>query len=129
MIQFSILSGKKAGTSWVARRFPVRIGRAAGSDLRIEEPGVWDQHLQVDFILADGFVLSAQANALATVNTQPVQETVLRNGDLIEAGSLKLQFWLSETRQTGLGLRESLTWVAVAAISLAQIALIYWLLG
>ena len=54
MIQFSILSGKKAGTSWVARRFPVRIGRAAVSDLQIEEEGVWDQHLQVDFIPADG---------------------------------------------------------------------------
>jgi hypothetical protein len=129
MIQFSIQSGKKAGTSWIARRFPVRIGRAAGSDLQAEEQGVWDQHLQVDFIPADGFVLSAQPNALAAVNGQPVQETVLRSGDFIEAGSLKLQFWLSETRQAGLRLREGLTWTAIAAISLGQIGLIYWLLN
>lgn len=128
MIQFSILSGKRAGASWVARRFPVRIGRATGSDFQVEEEGVWDQHLQIDFIPADGFVLNAQPNTLATVNGQTVQETVLRNGDIIEAGSLKLQFWLSETRQAGLRLRESLTWTAIAAISLAQIALIYWLL-
>ena len=128
MIQFSILSGKKAGTSWVARRFPVRIGRAAGSDLQIEEEGVWDQHLQVDFIPSDGFVLSAGPDTLIAVNAQPVQETILHSGDVIEAGSLKLQFWLSETRQTGLRLREGLTWAAIAAISLGQIALIYWLL-
>ncbi|SRR6266496_4350253 len=128
MIQFSILSGKKAGTSWVARRFPVRIGRAAGSDLQAEDPGVWDQHLQVDFIPADGFVLSTQPDARVAVNAQPVHEVVLHSGDVIEAGSLKLQFWLSETRQTGLRLREGLTWAAIAAISLGQIALIYWLL-
>jgi len=54
---------------------------------------------------------------------------VLRSGDVIEAGSLKLQFWLSETRQAGLRLREGLTWAAIAAISLGQIALIYWLLS
>ena len=129
MIQFSILSGKKAGTLWVARRFPVRIGRDDASDLQVEEPGVWDQHLRVDFIPADGFVLSAQTNALAAVNGQSVQETVLRSGDLIEAGSLKLQFWLSETRQAGLRGRELLTWAAIASVSLGQIALIYWLLS
>src|SRR6266568_1560434 len=108
MVQFSILSGKKAGTSWVARRFPVRIGRAGGCDLQVDDAGVWDQHLQLDFIPADGFVLSAQPDCLVAVNAQPVQETVLRSGDIIEAGSLKLQFWLSETRQVGLRLRESL---------------------
>ena len=128
MVQFNILSGKKAGASWVTRHFPVRIGRAPGCELQVEEPGVWDQHLQLDFIPADGFVLSTKTDTLATVNSQPVQETVLRNGDLIEAGSLKLQFWLSETRQSGLRLRESLTWLAVAIICLAQIALIYLLL-
>src|SRR2546423_406153 len=129
MIQFSILSGKKAGTTFVARRFPVRIGRGAGSDLQVDDPGVWDQHAQVDFIPADGFVLSAQPDCLVAVNAQPAQETVLRSGDVVEAGSLKLQFWLSETRQTGLRLRESLTWIAIGLICLGQVALIYWLLG
>ena len=49
MVQLKILSGKKAGTAWVARRFPVRIGRSAGADLQLEESGVWDEHLQLDF--------------------------------------------------------------------------------
>jgi hypothetical protein len=129
MVQFNILSGKKAGASWVTRHFPVRIGRAPNCELQIEEPGIWDHHLQLDFIPADGFVLSTKPDTLATVNSQPVQETILRNGDLIEAGSLKLQFWLSETRQTGLRVRESLTWLAIAAICLAQIAMIYLLIN
>jgi pSer/pThr/pTyr-binding forkhead associated (FHA) protein len=128
MVQFKILSGKKAGASYVARRFPVRIGRAPGSELHVEEDGIWDRHAEVDFIPADGFVLTAQPNCLVAINSEPIQETVLRNGDVIEAGSLKLQFWLSETRQTGLRLRESLTWGGIGLVCLGQIALIYWLL-
>jgi len=128
MIQLKILSGKKAGTAWVARRFPVRIGRSAAADLQLEEDGVWDQHLRLDFNPAVGLVLTAQPDALASVNGQLVEQTVLRNGDAIEIGSSRMQFWLSETRQAGLRLREGLTWAAIAAISLGQIALIYWLL-
>jgi protein involved in polysaccharide export with SLBB domain len=124
-----ILSGKKAGTSCVARRFPVRIGRAATADLQLEEEGIWDEHLRLEMIPAEGIEMIVQPNALARVKGEPVQQTVLRGGDIIQIGSLKMQFFLSETRQAGLGLRESLTWAAVAAISFGQVALIYWLLS
>jgi hypothetical protein len=128
MVLLKVVSGKKAGTAWVARRFPVRIGRSATADLQLEEGGVWDQHLQLDFNPAEGIVLSAQPKALAAVNGQPVDRAVLRNGDAIDIGSLKLQFWLTETRQTGLSFREALTWVALVAVSIGQVGLIYWLL-
>ena len=129
MVQLKILSGKRAGAAWVARRFPVRIGRAATADLRLEEDGVWEQHLRLDLQPAEGFVLSTEANALARVNGQPVERMFLRNGDAIEIGSLKLQFWLGDNRQSGLWLREALTWMAILGICLGQVALIYWLLS
>jgi pSer/pThr/pTyr-binding forkhead associated (FHA) protein len=128
MVQLRILSGKKAGTSWVARRFPVRIGRAPSADLQVEEEGVWDQHLQIELQRGEGFHLKSHTEAPALVNGEAVQEAALRNGDCIQLGSLKLQFWLSETRQVGLGFREWLTWLGIAAVSLVQIGLIYWLL-
>jgi len=127
MVQLRILSGKKAGATYVARRFPVRIGRSAGSELRLEEDGVWDQHARLDCDPRVGFVLTTGSGALATINGAPVERTVLRNGDAIGLGSSRIQFWLGESRQTGLRFREGLTWVAIAAISLAQVALIYWL--
>ena len=127
MVQLKVLSGKKAGTAWAARHFPVRIGRSPKADLQSDESGVWDQHLRLDFDPAKGLVLTTQQDALASVNGQPVQQTVLRNGDTISIGSLKLQFWLSETRQRGLRYREGLTWLAIGAISLGQVAIIYWL--
>ena len=63
-----------------------------------------------------------------SVNGQPVQHLLLGNGDKIEIGSLKMQFWLGEVRQRGLGLPEAVVWTIIVAVSLGQIALIYWLL-
>src|ERR1035437_1682509 len=128
MLQLKILSEKKAGTTWVARRFPVRIGRSAEADLQLEESGVWDEHLQLDFKPAEGIVLSAQPNALAAVNGQAVHQAVLRNGDAIDIGSLKLQFWLTETRQAGLRLREGFSLGCLRPHSPWPGCFIYWLL-
>ena len=128
MIQFKILSGKQAGASWAARRFPVRVGRSAASDLQLEEPGVWDKHFQLEFVRSEGFVLKNESAAVTTVNGERTERVLLSNGDLLQVGSVKLQFWLGETRQRGLGLRESLTWAAIGALCLGQVAVIYWLL-
>jgi len=128
MVQIKILSGNKAGSSWDARHFPVRIGRSARSHLQLEEAGVWDDHLKLSQDRSEGFVLETHAKALASINGQPAQRAILRNGDTIEVGSVKLQFWLSEPRQRGQGLREAFVWVLITAVCLGQIALVYWLL-
>lgn len=127
MVQFKILSGKKAGSLWETRRFPVRIGRAANANLQIEEAGVWDDHLKVSAD-PEGFILETQSSALASINGQPVQRAVLRNGDTIEMGSAKLQFWLSEARQRGQGFREVFVWGVIVLVCFAQVALVYWLM-
>jgi len=128
MVQLKILSGKKAGSSWDARRFPVRIGRSPGSDLQLEEPGVWDEHLKIGLQPAEGFVVETLPNAVATLNGQPVQRSLVRNGDTIELGSVKLQLWLSEPRQRSQSFREGFIWTVIVLVCLAQIALVYWLL-
>ena len=128
MVQLAILSGKQAGTFWGARRFPVQIGRAPDNDLRLEEDGVFDCHLQLQLRRQEGFILTAQAPAFVSVNGQSVQEALLRNGDTIELGGAKLQFWFGDAQQFGLAARESLAWVGVALVFLAQTGLVYWLL-
>lgn len=127
MIQLRILSGKQAGVSWVARRFPVRAGRAAGNDLKLEEPGVWDEHFRLEFVPRQGIRLRPGPSAPTLLNGEPTAGGMLRNGDLIEAGALKLRFWLSPTRQRALALRETLTWAGIATVTAGQLALIYWL--
>jgi pSer/pThr/pTyr-binding forkhead associated (FHA) protein len=127
MIQLQILSGKQAGVRWIARRFPVRIGRAAANDLRLEENGVWDRHCVLKFDPAEGFRIDAQPDALLTVNREPAQTARLRNGDSIELGSARLQFWLNAATQRRQWLREALVWTLIAAVCLAEVILVYWL--
>jgi pSer/pThr/pTyr-binding forkhead associated (FHA) protein len=128
MVQLNILSGKKAGDQTVARRFPFRIGRAPENNLQLEDDGVWDQHLALEFQKNEGFLLTTAPDALATVNHQPVQSVLLRNGDIIALGSAKFQFWLGATTQRGLRPREFFVWTILAAVTVAQITLVYCLI-
>ena len=129
MVQLQVLSGKHAGTATLARRFPFVIGRNSTADLCLEQDGIWDRHLELDLQIPDGFLLKSHPGALTSVNGQSVQQACLRNGDVIDIGPLKNQFWLSETHQRGLRTREFLTWFALAALCAGQIILIYALLG
>jgi len=129
MVQLKVFSGKQAGTATLARRFPFVVGRNRAADLCLEQDGIWDRHLELHLQIPDGFLLKAHPRALTSVNGQPVQQAFLRNGDLIEVGPLKIQSWLSETRQRGLRTREFLTWFALAALCAGQIVLIYGLLS
>lgn len=128
MVQLQISEGPLASQPQEIRRFPFRIGRAPGADLRLEAAGVWDQHLELDFDPAQGFTLAALPPALATVNGWPIEAVILRNGDTIEIGSQKLRFWIGATKQSTLHIPESLVWIALVSVTAAQIGLILWLL-
>ena len=67
-------------------------------------------------------------NVLTTVNGEPLQTAVLRNGDTITIGSARLQFWLAAAPQHSLRLRETFVWVLLAAVTAGQFVLIYGLL-
>src|ERR1043166_5670056 len=114
MVLLRGFSGKTEAAAPRARHFPFVVGRNRTADLCLQQEGIWDRHLEFHLRIPDGFLLKAHPNALTSLNGQPVQEALLRNGDLIEAGPLKIQFWLSETRQRGLRMREFLTWLAFA---------------
>jgi pSer/pThr/pTyr-binding forkhead associated (FHA) protein len=127
MIQFNVLSGKKAGSQTVVRRFPFRVGRAPDNDLQLDDDGVWNEHLTVGFE-SGGFNLAVAPGALVAVNGGPFQNQTLRNGDIITMGSAKLQFWLAAARQRGLRLRELFVWTLLLLVTLGQFVLIYWLI-
>ena len=127
MIQLQLLSGHRSGTVFRATRFPIRAGRAPDLDLPLDEPGVWQRHFQIDW-RPEGLVLQTEPEALLNINDTPVQRALLRNGDILTLGALKLRFSLAPVRQASLALREWLTWLALAALCLAQVALVYLLI-
>ena len=129
MLLLKVISGKQAGTETVARRFPFLIGRSPKAALRLDDDGVWDDHLHLEVRLDEGAVMFASRDAFTAVNGYPVTEAVLRNGDIIELGAARIQFGLSPTRQSSLKLRESLTWFLLGSLGFGQVALIYWLIS
>jgi hypothetical protein len=129
VLQFTFLTGKMAGSQHEARHFPFIIGRSPSAQCRVEEEGVWDQHLRIELTSEAGCTLTVHEQALASVNGEPVKQAALRNGDIISMGATQLRFLLSPTRQRSLRIREWLTWVSLGGLCFAQIALIYWLLA
>jgi hypothetical protein len=127
VVQLQLLSGRQSGAVFRSARFPIRAGREPGLELPLEEPGVWQRHFLIDW-RAEGLVLEVEPQALLNLNDAPVQRAVLRNGDILTLGALKIRFSLSPVRQSSLASREWLTWIALGALCLGQVALVYWLI-
>lgn len=125
MIQLRILSGKMAGENIFVRRFPFSIGRAPHNDLRLEDDGVWDDHLDLKFHKREGFILKVAPGTFCAVNEEPQTSARLRNGDTLSFGSAKIQFWLAPATLRGLTLRETFVWLLLAGITLAQIVVLW----
>jgi hypothetical protein len=127
MVRLRVLSGKMAGLVLPARHFPFRLGRGPQMNGRFEDDGVWDFHLELRLDPRQGFILRRHAEARATINGQAFEEQLLRNGDLVEMGAVKLRFSLSETIQKGQCGRIGMTGLLFAGVLTAEIGLIYWL--
>jgi hypothetical protein len=64
--------GKKGGQPTVVRRFPFRIGRAPENDLQLDDDGVWDQHLALEFQSREASILrSRQAPRSPSTASRP----------------------------------------------------------
>jgi len=128
MIQLRILSGNMAGSLKAVRHFPFHIGRAASNELVMDDSGVWDNHLTLEFQKSEGVILKTAPEAFAAINDQSQSEARLRNGDVISFGSSKIQFWLAPPPQRGLGFRELCVWLLLSGVTTFQIFLVYVLL-
>lgn len=127
MIEIRILEGLQAGGHWTARRFPVRIGRNADSDLVLEDPGVWDHHVEIGHDAASGFYMAPLSEGAVIVNDQPVESASLRNGDTLTLGASVIQFWIAPADQRRFRFLEFMVWIALLSLFGAQFLLIRWL--
>jgi predicted component of type VI protein secretion system len=126
MVQLQILSGRRAGAKFVGAHLPITVGRSEQADVPLEEPGVWPSHCQIHW-RQEGLVLEVESGALASINGVPTPSVLLRDGDMITLGGVSLRFSLSPLRQSSLAFTEWLTWIALGALCLGQVAAIYWL--
>jgi hypothetical protein len=128
MVRLQILSGRRAGAKYDGSSLPITVGRSEQSDVCLEEPGVWPCHFKIHW-RQEGLVLEVEPGALASINGAPMPGALLRNGDMITLGSVTLRFSFSPIEQSSAALREWLTWIALGALCLFQVAVIYHLLA
>lgn len=122
MVELRVLGGRSPSEFWV-HPVPFLVGRR-GANLELEQPGVWERHFVIDRSKDGTFVVVPQAEALLTRDGRVLTEpTPLRNGDVLEAGSIRLQFRLRAARQRSLTALETLSWVGLGVLVLVQLAL------
>ena len=124
MVRLEILSGSRAGVCFTLSRFPIRVGRAPDNDVTLDEPGVWPGHFSIRRE-ANDLVAQVGPDALISINGDAVQQSPLRNGDIITVGAIKLQFGFTAVRQSSLAWRERVTWAALAALAFGEVAVAY----
>lgn len=128
MLQLQVLTGKRSGSNVELKRLPCRVGRGKSCDLQLTDPGIWDSHVELVLEPREGIFVTVFPHAKAYVNGQPVDRARLRNGDILELGAVRMQFWLGTARQKRFLFSENLTWASVVAVVIAEVVLAYWLL-
>lgn len=120
MIQLHILNGGSAGQRFESEKFPITVGRSVDCSLALNEAGVFDRHFEIKFS-AEGLTLQPFPHAVVTINGVRADEPqLLRNGDVINAGYPKIQFWLGALKQRGLKIREGFAWLMILAVAVTQ---------
>jgi hypothetical protein len=126
MIEFHVLSGRRAGTVITLQQPDCLVGRARTADVQLDDPGVWDQHLEIQTHPAGGIFAHVLPPALAALNSQPFSQARLRNGDVLSLGEANLRFWIRRPQQRSLLWREIVTWAVLGLLSLVPAGLFLW---
>ena len=128
MVQLNILSGEYKQQFVKSNTFPILIGRGENCELQLVDTGIWENHLELNLNEEQHFTIRTASDATAMVNGKPLKGVqLLRNGDLIEIGLVKIQFWLGTVQQKNLGIREAAVWALLLAVTMAEIYLLFWL--
>ncbi|MCU0787885.1 MAG: FHA domain-containing protein [Verrucomicrobia bacterium] len=127
MVELRILEGTQAGGRRSIRHFPARLGRNPHCDLVLDDPGVWDEHVEIAYDSASGFYMTPLSEGAVIVNQHPVESAVLKNGDTLTLGGAVVQFWIAPAGQRQFRIMEWSLWIGLIALSAGQVALIRWL--
>lgn len=86
MIRLKIVSGSRAGTTVSFGREPVRVGRAAGADLRFDDSQVVSTH-HAQILYEGGYLLVDTGSTNGTLlNGRKITKHEIRSGDRIRFG-------------------------------------------
>lgn len=124
MIQLISADRFMANTDRVIRHFPFRIGRSRVNDCQIERTGVWEQHAVVE--LEQGRpILAGGSGGTILVNGERIIRHVLKNGDLVELGSVRWFVSLTPAKQKAAAVPQAAFWLLMFALFAVQVFAVY----
>lgn len=125
MVVLQVSAPSEPARQILVRKFPFRIGRSEGNDFQTAAPGVWAEHLVIEFKPAEGGIFAvSSSDAVTLLNGQRLRRARLRTGDLLKAGACAITFTLAPPVQRSLRAREVLAWGLVLSVSVLQAAII-----
>ena len=128
-VRLERLDGDFLGQQVETCNFPFKIGRARNCHHRIEAKGVWPCHLILEESGENGIIVNSESEASLRINSLVASKSVrLKNGDLLEFGSVSLRFWLAPIDQMGQRTTEFIIWLGLGVLILGQATIIAWLL-
>ncbi len=116
MIELIEIGDRKSGRRFQSDAAPIRLGRRAGLDIVLPDPGVFDLHAEIGMDAEGWYTLRSTGPAIVSVNDHPVQQHRLRNGDVMSLGSAKLQFSIRTAPQKSMRRYEYAVWILFAAV-------------
>jgi hypothetical protein len=108
-------------------RTPFVVGRSPSASLRLEGPGIWDQHLTLDVVKGEGLVATVWEGALARIGGVPFTRQALRNGDELSVGDVVLRLQLGAVTRRSLRIWGALVCLLGVGVVIAEV-FVGWLL-
>ena len=127
MVEFSLLSGPDRGRVVTVGALPAVLGRAGTGVIPLVGPGVWDRHFELQETEEGRIVLRVLGEARVCVGASPVTERVLKNGDELEVGAVRMRFGLSRPSSRSLVGREVGFWCACGVVVVVEAMLMGWI--
>jgi hypothetical protein len=126
MVEFSLLSGPDRGRVVTIGTLPAVLGRAGSGVVPLAGPGVWDRHFELQKSGDGRIVLRVLGEARVSVGASPIRERVLKNGDELEVGAVRMRFGLSRPSSRSLVGREVGFWCACGVVIVLEGLLMGW---
>ena len=124
MLLLRVTDSRGTVTQHLVEKFPYRIGRSTQSHLRLEEPGIFEQHASIVPAEHGRFLIRSEGESLLLRGGEALREAQLVPGDELSLGSARIMVSLAPARQKRLALSEAIVWLLLAIVAAGQTAVL-----
>lgn len=124
MFCLTVVKGKQQGHTVELTKYPFVIGKNKEAHLPLSDAGVWDDHLAIELKLGESPTLRRVGEGSISLNSESIESSTLRNGDIITIGAAQLRFSSAPAKRKSLIFQSSASWIAMVFVVILEILLV-----